>query len=90
MSPITNATRSEAYENRPKMQRKAEIIAFLDSIYPDAATAREIMYFLGYQEPNAVRPRLTELDFEGRVEVVGTKVDMFTNRRVACYRRVKL
>ena len=51
-------------------------------------TAREIAYRLGLRERNAVHPRLTELEKDGRVEKCGKKIDRITKTTVSVYRRV--
>lgn len=50
-------------------KRESEIIETLRSI--KSGTAREIMYYLGYEELNEVRPRLTELKQKGFIHEVG-------------------
>lgn len=46
------------------------------------ASDREIMLFLGFVDPNAVRPRLTELVAEGLLVEVGNQDDPVTGKRV--------
>lgn len=58
-------------------------------------TAREIsveLYDKGvvaYPLRDSCQPRLTEMCKMGRVEVCGSKVDVFTRKRVSIYRLVK-
>ena len=50
-------------------KRQSEIIEALRDI--KSGTAREIMHYLGYEELNEVRPRLTELKQKGIIHEVG-------------------
>tara|TARA_R110002074_G_scaffold143898_8_gene291260 strand:- start:596 stop:892 length:297 start_codon:yes stop_codon:yes gene_type:complete len=52
------------YSNRAS-KRCAEILEALEQL--DEATDRQIKIFLGYQEMNHVRPRITELIKAGRL-----------------------
>ena len=81
---ITKETRQEAFITRP-VRRKTAILEVLGE---REMTAREIAYEMGYQDLNAVKPRLSELVGKGRVEVVGKAFDEVTKRKVAIYRRV--
>jgi len=47
-----------------------------------------LTYKLGFQEPNATRPRLTELEDDGRVRVIGKRKCTVTGRNVSVYERV--
>jgi len=51
------------------------------------ATDRKIMYYLGYSDPNHVRPRVTALLKRGILREVGSEKDVFTGRTV---RRVEV
>ena len=51
-------------------------------------TAREIAYELGFLERNATAPRLSEMQDNGVVEIVGKKIDRVTKKTVSVYRRV--
>ena len=81
----TRDTRLESYralgEEREKRQKL--ILEYIREHGP--STSREIAYGLGFSDLNAVKPRLTELKARGRVEVVGAKVDMVTERRVSVW-----
>lgn len=82
---ITIETRREAYKMRPNSDRKADILRTLSH---NEMTAREIAYRLGFQDLNAVKPRLTELKAEGLVRTTKKTLDPVTGRRVAVWRRV--
>lgn len=47
-----------------------------------AMTDREIMRYLGFSDPNAVRPRITELIAKKELREVGSKLDRSTMRTV--------
>lgn len=66
-------------------KRKQEILSIL-SKHINGLTDREIMIVLGYQEGNAVRPRLTELIHDGVVEEIGNKEDPITGKHVRIVR----
>lgn len=53
-------------------------------------TAREIGQKLGYQDLNAVKPRISELvNKKGLLVESGKKYDVLTNRNVTCWRKAK-
>ena len=83
---ITEQTRHDAHEEiKPvKTDRKMQILIALGD---EALTAREIMDALGFTDMNQVRPRLTELMTEDRIEVSGKRQDYMTGRTVAVFRR---
>ena len=83
---ITEQTRRDAHEEiKPvKTDRKMQILIALGD---EALTAREIMDALGFSDMNQVRPRLTELMTEDRIEVSGKRQDYMTGRTVAVFRR---
>lgn len=62
--------------------------------YLGDATAREVseyLYHKGYTkvlERNIAHPRLNELEKQGKVKVVGTKVDTLTEKEVSIYRKI--
>lgn len=76
---ITQETRREAFAGiqpkRPK--RKSQIIQCLQEHGPQ--TSDEVMARLGYQNPNSVRPRMTELMGAGHVRAVGKRRDPDAN-----------
>ena len=47
-----------------------------------SATDRDVMVSLGFTDPNAVRPRITELIKEGLLQEVGHSEDVITGKRV--------
>lgn len=81
---ITEETRREAFEQRPVTRQTLILQALGDK----EMTAREIANDLGYDDPNAVRPRLTELMQAGKVEAVGKRKDPISNITVAVFARV--
>lgn len=87
MNRITEQTRFESYLLRPVGTRQKDILEVLGQ---REMTARQITYALGYQDLNAVKPRLTELQKEGRVEVVRKTKDLATNRSVAVWKAVQI
>lgn len=82
---ITKETRLESYITRP-VTRASAIIKFMGE---KELTAREIAYGMGYTDLNAVKPRLTELKEQGRVEVVGKQKDITTGKNVAVWKVVQ-
>ena len=81
---ITKETRQESYIQRP-VTRQEDILQFLGK---DAMTARQIAYGMGYQDLNAVKPRLTELKAAGKVKTLPEKAyDNVSKRKVAVWRR---
>ena len=81
---ITKETRLESYLQRP-VKRCDEILAVMGD---KPMTAREIAYALGFNDLNAVKPRLTELKNEGKVIVIGKARDNVTKRKVAVWRAI--
>jgi len=67
--------------------RKALIYELLSETNT-ALTDREVMKRLGYSDPNAVRPRITELIKKGFLEESGVIVCAFTKKRVRMVRKV--
>lgn len=82
---ITKETRLEAYITRP-VTRASAIIKFMGE---RELTAREIAYGMGYTDLNAVKPRLTELKAQGKVEVIGKQKDITTGKSVAIWKVVQ-
>ena len=70
-----------AFENmKPVLgQRHELILEALRSIQP--ATAYEVARFLGFSDPNAVRPRIHELLERGCVQEAGIRKCNVTNSR---------
>lgn len=86
LSQVTKENREESYICRP-VSRKDNILGLLKK--NGKMTAREISYELGYVDLNAVKPRLSELLKDRKVEVVGKQKDYITGKKVAVYRRCK-
>lgn len=83
---ITTETRLESYITRPCSQRKQMI---LNALGDRQLTARQIAYELGFTDLNAVKPRLTELKQEGRIEAIDKAFDMMTNKNVAVWQVIR-
>ena len=81
---ITTETRHEAYIRKPT-PRQEEILMVLDM--GGEMTARQIAYMLGFDDLNAVKPRLTELKAKGVIEATRKAWDIVTGRNVAVYKR---
>lgn len=82
---IEKETRMESYIRRP-VTRQAAILEELGS---RELTARQLARLMGYDDLNAIKPRLTELKKAGKVEVVRKSLDHVTNRNVAVWAAVK-
>lgn len=69
------------HEQKPKFGKRALAVLawFRDH---GASTDRQVMVGLGYREPNAVRPRITELVEAGALEEVGSVRCSFTGKTV--------
>lgn len=77
------------HEQKPKFGKRAlAILAWLRE--HGRATDRQVMLGLGYREPNAVRPRITELIEALELEEVGSVTCSFTGKtvRLVAIRRV--
>ena len=84
MKKITKETRFDSFlQTEPSKRCKAIL-----SVMTEPMTARQIARKLGYSDLNAVRPRLTEMVDEGRVEVIGKAYDATSERKVALYQKV--
>ena len=65
------------------------------SIYPEGLTAKEIahmmyeMHLIPTDERNFTAPRLTELEYQGWVQVIGKKKCQWTNKKVSIYQLVE-
>ena len=90
---IPDETRREAHEKVNKQKRYEQILEILDEM--GEATAKEIavrMCEKGYvdsTERNWSAPRLSEMEWIGRVETVGKKKCAYTGKTVAIYRATK-
>ena len=61
------------------LEPKGRKAAILDELKRGDGTALEIMRRMGFSDPNAVRPRLNELDRAGFIFRVGKKKDPVTH-----------
>ena len=61
-------------------ERENEILNALERLGP--STDRRIRTALGYEDLNAVRPRITELHQKGVLQETGSAVDAVTGKRV--------
>ena len=81
-------TRAEANETVDRQKRYKQILEILDG---RQMTAKEIAFEMYHRRytPNAERnfsaPRLTELQAQGKVEVIGKKKCQYTGKTVAVY-----
>ena len=86
MNQITKETRLESYIFTKHKTRYKEILRVLDN---KKMTARQIAYTLNFSDLNAVRPRLTELEQKGIIEIVGQEKDDISCRNVAVSKIVR-
>lgn len=81
---ISKECQKESFEKTDPTRRKEMI---LKAIGKSEMTARDICYRLHNADLNYVRPRITELVVEGKLEVVGKAYDSRTSRKVSIYKR---
>lgn len=94
---ITIMNRRESYNKiKPKRDsRKTMILEVLKNGDPGGMTAEEIAQQLlqdgkiTHIDPNFTCPRLTELKEDGKVEVVGKRRSLITDRNTAVWKVVK-
>lgn len=68
-------------QEEPKLNRRATaILAWIQEHGP--RTDREVMQGMGFAEPNAVRPRVTELIQSGKLMEVCNRICPVTGKRV--------
>ncbi len=67
-------------------KRATEIINAFKADLEELWTDRQVMRHLGFMEPNAVRPRITELIKCGKLEECGSMRDPQTGKRVRVVR----
>ena len=81
---IHQNSREAFHQEKPRFPNRKEQI--MEIFLPSGAilSDRQVKDILGYSDMNAVRPRITELCKEGRLEEVGAKVDPVTNKKVRC------
>lgn len=85
MNRIAKENRVDSYIQRPL--RRYDLI--LKEMGDKEVTARSLAYAMGYQDLNAVRPRLTELERKGIIRICGKAYDTISKRNVSVYRRVE-
>lgn len=85
MHSVTEETRREAYYSSKSLAitRRKIIYSALRKYGPLAVD--ELMDKLGYNDPNQVRPRLTELKKDGLVETCGKRTSKRTGRTTAVW-----
>lgn len=83
---IARECQLEGWMNSAPQKRKAMILEVMGD---KPMTARMIAYKIGFSDLNAVKPRLTELKQEGKIEVIDKALDEITGVHVSVYRRRK-
>lgn len=83
MNEIARENRRESYIKRPL--RREQILMILKN-NPEGLTARQVALNLRTQDMNKARPRLTEMEQEGLVEIIGKAFDQISERNVSVYR----
>lgn len=74
------------YEEKTKLSRRSrDILSHLEK-FRGPFTDRQIMERMGFSEPNAVRPRITELIEKGFLEECGKVECMITHKNVRTVR----
>lgn len=74
------------YEEKEKLHRRQQnILSFLENQRVEM-TDRQIMFRMGFTEPNAVRPRITELIEKGFLEECGKVKCLVTKKNVRTVR----
>lgn len=86
MNNITLECRHDSLHDLSPGTRQQDI---LNTLGNTSMTARQIADTLGFNDLNAVKPRLTELVHFKRVEAVDKVKDYATGRSVSVYRRVE-
>lgn len=81
---ITKETRLASYLTRPTARQQQ----ILYTLGKREMTARQLCYEMGFKDLNAVKPRLTELKAQGRIQAVGKAHDELTGKNVALWRAV--
>lgn len=85
---ISAGCRRESLAKVDMPTRKEKILAALEAGPEDGMTAREVMQALGYTDMNSVRPRLSDLDREGKVIQAGKREDVLTGINTTVYKIV--
>lgn len=94
MNQITEETRRESHDivKPTKSQRRAQI---LDVMGTDSLTVDEVIDrmlergYLRFPDRNSVAPRLTEMEQDKILTVIGKRDSARSGRKIAVYRRVK-
>lgn len=74
------------YEEKERLHRRQQnVLSFLEN-QRVPMTDRQIMFRMGYLEPNAVRPRITELIEKGFLEECGKVKCLVTKKNVRTVR----
>ena len=70
-----------------RLSKRAQAIMWLFDVTPGSNwTDRQVMKSLNFRDPNAVRPRITELVKSGRLEECGSVIDTDSGKRVRLVR----
>ena len=78
-----------AYQQiKPRLSDRYKMVMWTIRNYPNS-TALELARHLGFQDPNKVRPRITELVDAGLVVSSGKRVDRFTGKLAYVWRLKK-
>lgn len=82
---ITEETRREAYYDSRTLAitRRQVVYSALKKYGPQ--TVDELMERLGYNDPNCIRPRLTEMKKDGLVETCGKRTSKRTGKTTAVW-----
>ena len=82
-STVTSECQRESWYKCEPSKRCRMILEVLN----EPMTSRQVAYKLGFMDLNAVKPRISEMLRDGRVEVCGKAYDETTQRHVSVYRR---
>lgn len=82
---VTSETRLESFLKRPINPRSRQILYTLGN---RKMTARQLAYEMGFNDLNAVKPRLTEMKNMGLIIADEIAYDSITGRNVALWRKV--
>jgi hypothetical protein len=74
-------------ENDREKRKQAVLLVFRGA-WPQGMTDRQVMESLGFKDPNAARPRITELTLSGHIAEIGKVRDQLTGRSVRVSRAV--
>lgn len=68
------------------MSREKQVLKIVKA-HPEGLTDNEIMFNLGYQIPNMVRPRRNELYNKGLIKCCGSRKCNITNRTAKIWKK---